>query len=203
MAALPRLVVMISGSGSNLQALIDAIDGGRLRAEIVLVVSNFQSAYGLERARQAGIETLYFPLKPYRIGGEPRETYDADLAARIRAHSPDLIVLAGWMHVLSAAFLDRFPGRVINLHPALPGRFDGVGGIERAFEAFQRGEINHSGCMVHYAIPQVDAGPVIVQRIVPISVNDSLEDFALRMHATEHAIIVQATREALAALAAT
>ncbi|MFN2137887.1 MAG: phosphoribosylglycinamide formyltransferase [Candidatus Promineifilaceae bacterium] len=198
MGSSPRVIVLISGAGSNLQALIDASAAGRLEAEITLVVSNRLTAYGLERARNAGIETLYFPLKPYRIAGEPRETYDAELAARLLPYEPDLVVLAGWMHVLSPAFLDCFPGQVINLHPALPGQFDGVDGIERAFEAFERGEITYSGCMVHYAVPLVDAGPVILQQIVPFEEGDLLEDFALRMHAAEHFILVEAARQALA-----
>ncbi len=196
---LPRVVVMISGSGTNLQALIDASRNGELAADIVLVASNRQAAYGLERARLYAIETLYFPLKPYRIAGESREVYDADLAAKIKTYKPDLIVLAGWMHVLSPAFLNHFPGRVINLHPALPGQFDGVGAIERAYEAYQRGEISYTGCMVHYAVPEVDAGAVVEQTIVPFRDGELLDDFEMRMHAAEHQLIIHATRKALAA----
>lgn len=193
----PRVVVFISGSGTNLQALIDAAQGGELDAEIVLVVSNRQAAYGLERARRAGIPTLHFPLKPYREAGKQREAYDADLAAHVAAAKPDLVVLAGWMHVLSQAFLDRFTQRVINLHPALPGMFPGTHAIERAFEAFQRGEIAESGCMVHVAVPEVDAGPVVAQMAVPMYSGDTLTDFEARMHATEHVLIVEAVRRAL------
>lgn len=187
-----RIVVMISGSGTNLQALIDSVAQGHLKAEIVLVVSNRKRAYGLVRAQEAHIETLYFPLKPYRDSGKDREEYDADLAKAIQSHQPDLIVLAGWMHILSPAFLDQFKGRVINLHPALPGQFDGINAIERAYEEAQRGKISRSGVMVHYAIPEVDAGDVIVQAEVPILEDDTLEDFQKRMHGTEHQIIVQA-----------
>lgn len=197
MAKRARLIVLISGSGSNLQALINATEDGSLDAEIVLVVSNRQDAYGLERGLDAGIDTLCFPLKPYRIAGESRENYDTDLAAVLKAYDPDLIVLAGWMHVLSATFLDQFPKRVINLHPALPGQFDGVGAIQRAYEAYQAGEIEHTGIMVHYAVPEVDAGPVVVQTIVPFKEGESLDDFEMRMHAAEHRIIVEATRRAL------
>lgn len=197
---IPRLIVLVSGSGSNLQALINATQDGSLTAEIVLVVSNRQAAYGLERARQAGIETLYFRLKPYRIAGESREEYDADLAAILKKYEPDLIVLSGWMHVFSPAFLDQFPRQVINLHPALPGQFDGVGTIRRAYEAYQRGEINHTGCIVHYAVPEVDAGPVAAQTIIHFREGESLDDFELRMHAAEHKLIVRATQKALAEL---
>ncbi len=192
-----RLVVLISGSGTNLQAILDACAEGRLPAEVVLVVSNRKAAYGLVRAERAGVPTLYFPLKPYRDAGLSREQYDADLAERVAAYKPDLIVLAGWMHILSPAFLDRFPNRVINLHPALPGMFPGTHAIERAFEAFRRGEITHSGCMVHYAVPEVDAGPVIVQAEVPIYDTDTLETFEERMHTTEHRLIVEAIAKVL------
>ena len=194
----PKIVVMISGSGSNLQALIDAVQDGSLKAQIALVVSNRKSAYGLVRATQADVPTFYFPLKPYKDAGKAREQYDADLATQIAAYEPDLIVLAGWMHILSPAFLGRFPNQVINLHPALPGQFAGTHAIERAYEAHQRGEIAHSGCMVHFAIPEVDAGAVLVQAEVPILPDDALADFEARMHATEHRVIVAATSLALA-----
>ena len=140
-----KLAVFISGSGSNLQAILDAIADGRLDVEIVLVVSNRKNAYGLTRANNAGIPTLYFPFTSYRDAGKTRETYDADLAQKVNAYQPDLVVLAGWMHILSPAFLNRFPHRVINLHPALPGTFVGIGGIEWAFEAYQKGEFQHGG----------------------------------------------------------
>lgn len=187
-----RIVVLISGSGSNLQAIIDAISAKKLHAEIALVVSNKKDAYGLERAKQAGITTNYFPLKPYKDAGKSRELYDEALGKLIQAYAPDLIVLAGWMHILSPAFLDQFPRRVINLHPALPGEYPGTHAIERAFDAFQRGEITRSGIMVHYAVPEVDAGDVIIQAEVPILATDKLEDFQKRIQATEHQVIVQA-----------
>jgi formyltetrahydrofolate-dependent phosphoribosylglycinamide formyltransferase len=191
-----RLAVFISGSGSNLQAILEATAEGRLNAEVVLVVSNRKKAYGLTRAENAGVPTLYFPLKPYREAGKNREEYDADLAGRIGDYQPDLIVLAGWMHVLSPAFLDHFPKRVINLHPALSGTFVGVGGIEWAFEAYQKGEIEYGGCMVHYVIPEVDAGPVIVQTPVPILPDDTLDTYEERVHATEHRIMIEAIQKA-------
>jgi formyltetrahydrofolate-dependent phosphoribosylglycinamide formyltransferase len=192
-----RLVVFISGNGSNLKAILDAIAKGTLNAQVVLVVSNRISAYGLKRAENAGVPTIYFPFKPYREAGKPREAYDADLAERIAAYQPDLIVLAGWMHVLSPAFINHYPGKIINLHPALPNTFPGTDAIERAFEAHQRGEINQSGCMMHHVVPEVDAGPVISQTIVPFSADDTLEAYETRMHAAEHLLIVQAIRTTL------
>lgn len=191
----PSIIVFISGSGSNLQAIIDAVQAGQLDVEIALVVSNRKAAYGLVRAAENGIPTFYHPLKPYRDAGKSREAYEADLAERIRPLNPDLIVLAGWMHVLGAGFLNQFPNRVINLHPALPGQFAGTQAIERAYEAFQRGEITHSGCMVHLTIPEVDAGPVITQAKVSLYAQDTLAQFEARMHTAEHRIIVQAIRQ--------
>ena len=195
--SLPRVVIMISGSGTNLQALLDAIETGRLTAQAVLVVSNKKEAYGLTRAAQAGIPTLYFPLTPFRQAQDSRAAYDRALAAQIQSYQPDLIVLAGWMRILTPHFLDQFPGKVINLHPALPGQFAGTQAIERAFAAFQAAEIRHSGCMVHYVIPEVDAGPVLAQATVPLYATDTLTDFATRMHTAEHELIVEATRKAL------
>lgn len=198
----PRLIIFISGSGSNLQAILDAAANDLITVDIVLVVSNRKSAYGLVRAELAGVPALYFPLKPYNEMGRGREQYDADLAEAIMPYQPDLIVLAGWMHVLSPAFLNHFPRQVINLHPALPGQFSGTHAIERAYEAFQRGEITYSGCMVHYTIPEVDAGPVIAHTIVPIYPTDALADFEARMHEAEHALLVGAIGLAIGMTAA-
>lgn len=190
-----KLAVLISGSGTNLQALIDAIQAGELAAQIVVVVSNRREAYGLVRAQRAGLPSLYFPLKPYLEAGLSRESYDADLAERVAAYEPDLIVLAGWMHVLSAIFLDRFPERVLNLHPALPGQFPGTHAIERAYQAFQQGVITHTGVMVHWVIPEIDAGPVMATAKVPIYPIDRLDDLETRLHATEHRLLVEAIRQ--------
>jgi formyltetrahydrofolate-dependent phosphoribosylglycinamide formyltransferase len=190
-----RLIVCISGSGTNLQTILDAIESRRLPVEVVLVVSNRKSAFGLARAERAGTPTLYFPLQPYTREGRSREAYDHDLARRLRAYRPDLIVLAGWMHVFSPAFLQHFPDQVINLHPALPGAFPGLHAIERAYNAYRRGEIAHSGCMIHYVIPEVDAGRVIAEAVVPIEPDDSLDAFEVRMHAVEHRLIVETLRK--------
>jgi len=197
-----RLAVFVSGSGSNLQAIVDASAEGRLNVKVVVVVSNRKDAYGLTRAENAGIPTLYFPFKVYRDADKSRDAYDADLAQKVSEFQPDLVVLAGWMHILSPAFLDYFPKRVINLHPALPGTFVGIGGIEWAFEAYQKGEIEHGGCMVHYVIPEVDAGAVIAQAPVPILPDDTLDTYAQRVHATEHQIMVEAVGKACAGLPA-
>lgn len=194
-----RLVVMISGGGTNLQAILDAIAGGELDAEVALVVSNRKAAYGLVRAEQAGIPTLYFPLKPYTDAGRARIDYDRDLAECVRATAPDWIVLAGWMHVLSPTFLDCFYNRVINLHPALPGQFPGTDAIQRTFEAYRRGEVGGGGCMVHYVIPEVDAGAVIGQAEVPLQPGDTLEAFEARLHDAEHDLLVRSLQTLVSA----
>ncbi|MCB0201327.1 MAG: phosphoribosylglycinamide formyltransferase [Anaerolineae bacterium] len=192
-----RLVVMISGNGTNLQALIDASQSGKLDARIVAVFSNRADAFGLVRAEQAGIPAVTFPLTPYKQAGRPRNDYDGDLARLVAAFQPDLIVLAGWMLILSPLFLSRFPGQVINLHPALPGQFPGTHAIERAYAAFQRGEIDHTGVMVHWVIPQIDAGEVLASVPVAIEAGDTLQELETRTHATEHRLIVEATQMAL------
>jgi formyltetrahydrofolate-dependent phosphoribosylglycinamide formyltransferase len=196
----PRIVVLISGGGTNLQALIDAINAGVLEAEICLVVSNRKDAYGLERAKNAKLETLYAPLKPYRDAGKTREEYDADLASSIAKFEPDLIVQAGWMHILSPAFLEKFPRRVINLHPALPGEFDGANAIVRAWEAHKKSGLERTGAMIHWVIEDVDAGEVIISREVEFLENDTLDSFEARLHSVEHQLIVEGTRRALASL---
>jgi len=186
------LVVLISGGGSNLQAILEACASGgegasRLPAVVAAVVSNKLEAYGLERARQAGVPAIYFP----KLKQQDRRAYDLGLAEVVAAYQPDWVVLAGWMRVLSAGFLDRFPQRVINLHPALPGTFPGVDAIRRAFEAYQRGEIQHTGVMVHLVPDEgVDVGPVLAQEIVPIQPDDTLETLAGRMHTVEHRLLV-------------
>lgn len=192
-----KLVVLISGGGTNLQALIDACENGTLNAEISLVVSNKKAAYGLTRAEKAGIPTLYFPLGAYKKAGHSRDDYNVKLAQRIAEYEPDLVVLAGWMLVISADFLSHFPNRVINLHPALPDMFDGVNAIERAYASFRRGEITHSGVMVHVVTDVLDGGPLVRHAIIKFEETDTLETFAARMHQAEHKVIVEGTQTML------
>ncbi|WP_287408253.1 phosphoribosylglycinamide formyltransferase [Oceanithermus sp.] len=194
MAEPARLVVLASGRGTNLQALLDTCAAGGLAARVVLVVSD-QPSRALERARGAGVPALFFP----REKGVLREAYDRRLAAFVAAAEPDLVVLAGWMRILTPAFLDRFPGRVINLHPALPGAFPGLNAIRRSYEAFRRGEVKSGGVMVHHVVPEVDAGPVIVSEPVPVEPDDTLERFEARVHAVEHRLLVEAVRRVLGA----
>jgi formyltetrahydrofolate-dependent phosphoribosylglycinamide formyltransferase len=195
-----RIAVLISGFGSNLQAIIDAVAGGRLPGvEIAVVVSNRKAAYGLQRAAQAGIPTEYYPLKPYRAPGRSREQYDADLAALLRdQYAVEWIVQAGWMHLWSMAFLQHYPNRVLNLHPALPGTYPGMHGIEEAWEAHQAGEMDRTGVMIHLVPDEgVDDGPVVAQVEVPIQADDTLETLEARVHAVEHRLIVEALYDLL------
>jgi phosphoribosylglycinamide formyltransferase 1 len=185
---LPRLVVLISGSGSNLQAILDACASSLLPAHVVLVVSNRPDAYGLERAARAEIQTIVME-KPK---GQDRRVYDAELARQVAAYHPDWIVLAGWMRILTSAFLDVFKNRVINLHPALPGTFPGAHAILEAYQAFQRGEIHQTGVMVHLVPDEgIDCGPVLGQAVVSIEPTDSLESLEARIHQAEHQLLVQ------------
>ena len=190
-----RLVVLISGNGTNLQALLDACQDGRLAAQVVAVISNRRDAYGLVRAQRAAVPTVYHPLKPYTDSRRTRGDYDQDLAALVSEFRPDLIVCAGWMQVLTPVFISRFADRLINLHPALPGLFPGTHAIERAFTAFQQGEIESSGAMVHFVAPEIDAGPVLDQIVVPILPHDQLDDFEERMHAHERILLVRAVQK--------
>ena len=182
-----RFVVLISGNGSNLQAILDACSSGELDAQVVSVISNKADAYGLVRAQNAGIEAIHFAKKE----NESRQEYDKRLADYVTTKLPDYVILAGWMRLLSSFFLSSFPNRVINLHPALPGIFPGTHAIERAFEAYQRGEIDHTGVMVHLVPDEgVDNGPVLATDFVPIDKSDTLESLEARVHQTEHKLLV-------------
>lgn len=187
-----RLVVLVSGNGSNLQAILDACDSGELPASVVSVISNKADAYGLTRAKNAGIEAIHFP----KLEKETRQEYDTRLASYVAAKSPDYIILAGWMRILSTSFLSSFPNRVINLHPALPNVFPGTHAIERAFEAYQRGEIMHTGVMVHLVPDEgVDNGPVLASESIPIHAEDTFESLESRVHQLEHVLLVKTIKE--------
>ena len=186
-----RLVVLVSGGGTNLQAILDACAGGRLDAEVAAVVSHRGDAYGLERARLAGIDAVHVP-----VDGRSRAIYDGVLSHVVGEVAPDLVVLAGWMRLLSKGFLRRFP--VVNIHPALPDAFPGLHAIERAFEAWQAGYITESGAMVHWVPDEgVDDGPVIAQRTVSFEADDTLASYEARLHAAEHVLYVEALSSVL------
>jgi formyltetrahydrofolate-dependent phosphoribosylglycinamide formyltransferase len=182
-----NLAVLISGHGSNLQSILDACASGILPARVAAVISDKANAFGLERARRANVPALHKPKR----ATQTRADYDSDLADLVACYQPDWVVLAGWMRVLTLPFLSRFPNRVVNLHPALPGAFPGAHAIERAFEAHRRREITHTGVMVHLVPDEgVDSGPVLAQEIVPIRPDDTLESLEARVHTVEHRLLV-------------
>jgi phosphoribosylglycinamide formyltransferase-1 len=197
-----RLGVLISGSGTNLQAIIDAIENKELPGvEIALVVSNAIDAYGLERAHQHNLQTLYLHWKN-------REESEATLVTWLNLFQVDLVVLAGWMRILSAHFLAHFPNRVINIHPALIPD-DGTGstfttrdgstipvfrGLHAVRQALDAGVLV-TGSSVHFVTPEVDAGPVICREEVAVLPGDTEESLHERLKAVEHRLIVQAIRE--------
>ncbi len=191
-----RLVVLISGNGSNLQAILDACASGELDATVVSVISNKADAYGLIRAKNAGVESVHFA----KLENESRNEYDARLAVYVSTYLPDYVILAGWMKILSSSFLSSFPNRVVNLHPALPDTFPGTHAIERAYEAWQRGQIKHTGVMVHLVPDEgVDNGPVLATEIVPIFADDTLESLETRVHQTEHSLLTNTLKTILSA----
>jgi formyltetrahydrofolate-dependent phosphoribosylglycinamide formyltransferase len=184
-----RLMVLASGTGSNLQAILDACAGGMLPAQVVAVVSDRPDATALDRARAAGVPTIALAPKP----GEVRADYDTRLASAVIAHEPDVVVLAGWMRILTMSFLGRFPDRVVNLHPALPGELPGTHAIERAWHEALAGERTRTGVMVHLVPDEgVDCGPVLATATVPIQPDDTLETLSARVHVTEHRLLVSA-----------
>jgi phosphoribosylglycinamide formyltransferase len=163
----------------------------------VLVLANRKHAFGLERAARAAppIPTAYCALQPFlkTHPGSTRADYDAEIARLVLAAQPTLVVLAGWMHVMGPAFLDAVHVPVLNLHPALPGAFDGVDAIARAHAAFGRGEVDRTGVMVHRVVAEVDRGAPVLVREVPIHPDEDLAALEQRVHETEWAVIVEAT----------
>jgi phosphoribosylglycinamide formyltransferase-1 len=179
-----RVVVLVSGSGSNLQSLIDEVHG-RGAAEIVLVVSSKADVPALARAERAGIPTAVVAL-----AGRAREERDAELAGVVAGAEPGLVVLAGWMSILTGTFLDAFPDRVINLHPSLLPAFPGLHAIRQALEW----GVRYTGVTVHYAEEVVDGGPAILQEPVPVMYGDDEEALTARIRAVEHRLVPEAVR---------
>ncbi|KAH3680003.1 hypothetical protein WICPIJ_008479 [Wickerhamomyces pijperi] len=218
--SLPNILVLISGSGSNLQAIIDSVAAKNLKANIIKVISSSADAYGLERASKADIPTEVHTLKTYYKDlpksdrPQARKRFNKDLANLIvhgniegdedatpKGHIvPDLIVCAGWMLILSPDFLSPLEEegvKIINLHPALPGQFDGTHAIDRAWEAGQKGEITESGVMIHRVIQEVDAGEPLLVKKIDLRKEETVEEFEARVHALEHKAIVEGTILAL------
>ncbi|EPC03728.1 hypothetical protein L861_04685 [Litchfieldella anticariensis FP35 = DSM 16096] len=175
-----RVVVLISGNGSNLQALIDAQSHGELGGEIVAVISNQPNAYGLKRARDAGIDAVVLPHREY----ESREAFDGALIKVIERHEPDLIVLAGFMRILSPIFVQRFYGRLLNIHPSLLPAYQG---LDTHARVLADGAKEH-GASVHFVTEELDGGPVVIQAALEITEDDSVETLKNKVHSREHLI---------------
>lgn len=181
----PRLALLVSGNGTNLAAVIEACTDGRLHAEVALVVSNRPEAYALQRAGSAGIATLVASHLD-----RDRASYDHELAYSVAAYDVDLVILAGWDRILTSHFVAHHT--TINLHPAAPGTFPGLGAIKKAHDAWERGEISHGGVMVHYVPDEgVDDGPVIGWEPVPFLHGDTLDTYEQRVHEIEHQLLVE------------
>ena len=180
-----RLGILLSGRGSNFQAIADSIASGRLRAEIAVVISNRASARGLEIARSRGMPCVAIPSQ-----GMEREAYDALLIGELRKHDVDLICLAGFMRLLSARFVQAFPGRILNIHPSLLPAFPG---LDAQHQALQHG-VKISGCTVHLVDELLDSGPIVLQAAVPVLDEDTVETLSARILAEEHRIYTEAIR---------
>ena len=187
-----RLAVLASGEGSNLQAILDACALGDLDATVVCVLSDNANAGALARGESAGVgRVLVHPRSAATSVEFDRRAWDESLADAVAGSSPDFVILAGFMRLLSGSFLDRFPNRVVNLHPARPGELPGRNAIERAFAQFVAGTRSASGVMVHLVPDEgVDDGPVLAAVDVPIVAGDTFEMFAARMHKAEHRLLV-------------
>jgi phosphoribosylglycinamide formyltransferase 1 len=182
-----RVAVLISGSGSNLQALIDAASHADYPAQIVVVISNKDDAYGLERARQAGIRTEVLRHKAYPT----REEYDAAMHALLLQYKIDIVCLAGFMRILTAHFVEQWRGKMLNIHPSLLPAYRGLNTHARALAD----GATTAGCTVHYVVPELDAGPIIHQAEVPVLADDTPETLAARVLEQEHRIYPEALRQ--------
>lgn len=176
--AVKNIVVLISGNGTNLQAIIDAVEAGRIHGKIVGVISNKATAYGLERATLAGIPTFVFQRNQF----ESNVAMDNAIATQLEQLQADLIVLAGYMKILSAPFTQRFAGKILNIHPSLLPKYAGLNTHQRAMES---GDTEH-GMSIHFVNEEVDGGAVVLQAKVPIYRDDTLEEVMERVHEQEH-----------------
>jgi phosphoribosylglycinamide formyltransferase-1 len=185
-----RLGVLISGRGSNLQALIDAVDERRLDARIRVVISNRAQAAGLERARDAGIETVVLDHRAYTS----RDDFDRSIVAELRARGVALVCLAGFMRLVGAPLLDAFPNAILNVHPSLLPAFPGVDAQRQALEH----GVKITGATVHIVTPELDGGPIVIQSAVPVRDDDTFDTLAARILIEEHRIYPEAVQTMLA-----
>jgi phosphoribosylglycinamide formyltransferase-1 len=178
---------LVSGTGSNLQAILDAIAAGTLNARVELVISNRPGVQALERARAAGVRALTISHKEFAH----REAFDQALVTALREADVSWIVLAGFMRVLTPQFLAAYPGRIINIHPSILPAFPGIDAVKQAFDY----GVKLTGCTVHYVDHGVDSGRIIAQRAVPVEASDDLAALAARIHGAEHSVFVDVLRD--------
>ncbi|MCC2604170.1 phosphoribosylglycinamide formyltransferase [Planctobacterium marinum] len=181
-----RIVVLISGSGSNLQAIIDATESNQIPGQVVAVISNKADAYGLTRAKQHNIAHQVIDHKAF----PDRESFDAKLQEVIDAFNPDVVVLAGFMRILTQQFVEHFTGKLINIHPSLLPKFKGLDTHQRALDAKE----SYHGASVHFVTPELDGGPVIVQGPVAILAEDNVDSLKAKVHKIEHQIYPYAVK---------
>ena len=181
-----RIAVLLSGRGSNFEAIADAVADGRIPdAEIAVVISNHESAPGIEKARQRGLETVVFPSQ-----GRQREEYDREVVALLKEKNVDLVCLAGFMRLLSPYFVGEFRNRILNIHPALLPSFPGLEGQKQALDH----GVKFSGCTVHFVDENLDAGPIALQAVVPVHDDDTVETLSARILCEEHRIYPEAIK---------
>lgn len=183
-----RVAVLISGRGTNLQSILDAVGDGRLAASIAIVISNRADAAGLERAVRAGVETLVLDHR-----GQPRDAYDAQLIDALRARDVDLVCLAGFMRILSPTFIEAFRNRILNIHPSLLPAFPGV---NPPYQAWEHG-VKISGATVHLVDESLDGGPIVRQEALELHPSDTAESLAARILEIEHRIYPAAIADVL------
>ena len=182
-----NLGVLVSGTGTNLQAILDAIDAGTLNARVKVVISNRPGVPALDRARKAGVEAVTISHKDF----VDRTAFDHALVRALHKADVNWVALAGFMRVLTPEFLGAFPGRIINIHPSLLPAFPGMGAQKQAFDY----GVKLTGCTVHFVDHGVDSGRIIAQRAVPVEEGDDLAALAARIHTAEHAVLVEVLRE--------
>jgi phosphoribosylglycinamide formyltransferase-1 len=180
-----RLGILISGRGSNFEAIANSVAAGQIKAEIAVVIANRPEARGLETARQCGLNAISIPSK-----GLDREVYDRMLLEELQKQQVDLVLLAGFMRLLSASFIRQFPNRILNIHPSLLPAFPG---LDAQHQALEHG-VKITGCTVHFVDEYLDAGPIIVQAAVPVLDYDTVESLSVRILKEEHRIYPEAIR---------
>ncbi|MFA5073139.1 MAG: phosphoribosylglycinamide formyltransferase [Nitrospirota bacterium] len=180
-----RLGILVSGRGSNLQAIIDNIENGTLSAELAVVISDQADAYALERARKHGIPAVHVSSRGYK---DKRDEYDAQLVEELKKKNVDLVCLAGFMRIISPTLIKAFPNRIMNIHPALLPAFPGLHVQKKALEH----GVKFSGCTVHFVDEGMDTGPIIIQAVVPVLDNDTEDTLSERILKQEHKIYSRA-----------